>query len=76
MVNINLRFATSLIIFAGSIALSFYTRLGWWAFAGTLLYASFQIDRDTDAEIAFSYATLVFAVLVYLVAFIRMEWSF
>lgn len=67
----NFNFTASSIIFIGSIAFAFYTKVGWWALGGMafLAYNKFNIGW---LKILFFITAIVF----YIVASFNMGWSF
>ena len=69
--NIDLKLTTSSFILAASIALAYFSGVGWWAFAGLayLIYA--KLDNDILEHIFF-----FLSIILFIIATLKMGWSF
>ena len=64
----------SLFILIGTIAFSYYTKIGWWAFAG-LTYFIYARLHDDDYEVA-KYIFLSISILLFITSIFKMGWIF
>lgn len=69
--NINLNLTTSTFILAASIAVAYFSHVGWWAFAGLAYFVYAKLDNDI-AEIIFLSAS----VILFIIAIFEMHWVF
>lgn len=69
--NINVNLGASVFILIASVALSYFTHIGWWAFGGLayLIYAKVQYE-------VLEWIFLGISILLFTVAIANMGWSF
>jgi hypothetical protein len=72
--NVNLNLSTSLIILIGSIAFSYFTKIGWWSIGG-ICYFLFGRLSDDEFVVA-KWIALSVSLIFFLIAIFRMGWSF
>ena len=69
--NIDLKLTTSSFILAASIALAYFSDVGWWAFAGLSYFIYAKLDNEILAIVA-----LCASIILFIVAILNMGWVF
>jgi len=69
--NVNFNLPTSALVLVASIALAYFSHIGWWAFAGLLYFLYARLDNDILELICLSAS-----VILAFVAILKMGWAF
>jgi hypothetical protein len=69
--NINLNLTASTFILAASIALAYFSDVGWWAFAGLAYFIYAKLDNEILEIIA-----LCASIILFIIAILNMGWVF